>query len=166
MNVSGTVGGLIASIYMENQLAKKVQPKYTIIIKIFGSLSMLFTIAFTFLINYYKDCPHWLIYVNTGLIGLGFNAFVPFASQGFMESVYPVSEVIGFTLYFLIANIWGLVGNFLGLVGLWLITAVLIPFYLYLLIFYKTILKRYQAENNYAKSVALSKQTFAQTEND
>jgi hypothetical protein len=80
MNVAGTAGGLAASIMMENSLIKKVKPQYTLIIKIFGSISMFFLIIFTLLVKYYDMCPHWLIFINTGLIGLGFNAFVPFAS--------------------------------------------------------------------------------------
>lgn len=152
MNLAGTFGGLAASILMENSLAKRQVPKYTLIIKTFGTISMFCVVIFTFLIHFYKECPHWIIFINTALIGLGFNAFVPFASQGFMESVYPISEIVGFTLYFLMANLWGLLGNLMSLVGLWLLCAILFPFYIYLIFFYKTELKRYIAENKISKS--------------
>jgi hypothetical protein len=73
-----------------------------------------------------------------------------------MESIYPVSEIVGFTLYFLLASVWGLLGNLLTLEGLWLISVVLLPFYLYIIFFYKTDLKRYKAENKLQKSFSKS----------
>jgi membrane-bound metal-dependent hydrolase YbcI (DUF457 family) len=141
---------------MEAQLAKRQVPKYSLIIKVFGSISMFFTLLFAFLIYFYDECPHWLIFIILGFIGLGFNAFVPFASQGFMESVYPISEIVGFTLYFLIANLWGLIGNLMSLVGLWLLCVTLLPFYIYLMFVYRTDLVRYKAENKISKSFSKS----------
>lgn len=73
-----------------------------------------------------------------------------------MESIYPVSEIVGFTLYFLFSSIWNLIGNFMILAGLWLICVALFPFFVYIVFFYKTELKRFNAENKLFKSFSKS----------
>jgi hypothetical protein len=31
---------------------------------------------------------------------MGFNAFLPFAAQAFVEGIFPVDEIVGFTSFF------------------------------------------------------------------
>lgn len=52
---------------------------------------------------FYKEVSHWIMYVITSLIGLGQSAYIPFGAQAYMESVYPVNEIVSMNAYFYVA---------------------------------------------------------------
>lgn len=55
-----------------------------------------------------------------------------------LESIYPVSEIVGFTIFCQAANLIGFIGNMISSVGMWLICVIIAPLYIYLMFFYKT----------------------------
>jgi len=73
-----------------------------------------------------------------------------------VESLYPNDELIIFIAYNILANILGYIGDvfstidFVGQNGLWMIFGLMVPIYLYMIIGYKTDLKRMKAEKELA----------------
>ena len=55
MNSAGTLGGIISSILMENQLSIGGAPKYDIFLKFFIILETILCLVLMFVMNYYKD---------------------------------------------------------------------------------------------------------------
>ncbi|KRX07330.1 Major facilitator superfamily domain, general substrate transporter [Pseudocohnilembus persalinus] len=147
MNSAGTVGGLLSSFYIEKQLNNKQIPKYDFFIKVFSTISFLLLIVFT-IENYFdkEGKNKFLVYLILTLIGLGFNGFVPIGMQSLLETVFPVSETVAFTVFNQVANIIGLLGNFVAKEGVWLICVLLLPLYLYIMVKYKTDLKKLNQE--------------------
>lgn len=63
-----------------------------------------------------------------------------------MESVYPVSEVASMNAIFYMSQIPNFIFVFLSVGGDIVLNAVMAPFFIYLIFFYKTKLARFQAE--------------------
>ena len=54
-------------------------PKFDFFIKLFAVLSVSFVVTLTIIVALTNDVNKGLIFFICGVIGLGFNAFVPFA---------------------------------------------------------------------------------------
>lgn len=80
MNAAGTVGGIISSIIMENELKKGGIPKYDLFLKSFIILETVLCLVLMVIMIYYKNLASWAIYLISALIGLGQNAFIPFGA--------------------------------------------------------------------------------------
>ena len=63
-----------------------------------------------------------------------------------MESLYPVNEIVSMNAYFYVSNIPTFGFIFLSIDGDWVMNAVIFPFFIYFIFFYKTDLVRYKAE--------------------
>ncbi len=64
-----------------------------------------------------------------------------------METIYPTSELIAFTVLNIFGNLLGFVGNIVAKYGIFVIIGIMVPLYLYLMFGYKTDLKRLKIEN-------------------
>lgn len=89
-----------------------------------------------------------VISISTAFIGIGLNSYFPIAVQSYVESLYPSFELVLITAMIIASNMIGMLGNYLLLfpvfqkIGLWILAACALPFYLYILFFYKTKLMR------------------------
>lgn len=63
-----------------------------------------------------------------------------------MESVYPVDEVVSMNAYIFFSQIPCFIFVFLSVYGDWMLNAVMGPFFIYLIFFYKTELLRFEAD--------------------
>ena len=56
------------------------EPKYDFYIKLFTVITLISIIILTILLEFVTTVDPWIIYIMTGIIGMGFNAFMPFAA--------------------------------------------------------------------------------------
>lgn len=77
---------------------------------------------------------------------MGFNAYMPFAAQSFLESIFPSNEIVAFTAFYQVVTFLGFMANYLSINGLWVINIIIFPVAIYLIFFYKTNIGRYKYE--------------------
>jgi hypothetical protein len=98
----------------------------------------------------------------TGLVGIGFNAYFPIAFQSFVETNYPAFELSLTTSLMFASNIFCFGGMQLLVVkslqkwSLYVLVSIAAPFYLYMMMKYRTELRRLNAENLYSTSTYYS----------
>ncbi|CAK58424.1 unnamed protein product (macronuclear) [Paramecium tetraurelia] len=146
---TGTIGGTVASIYMDHQAKNHQQPNYDYLIKTFLTIGVFGILIKSLIINYVSDI---VIVILSGIIGLGLNSFLPLALQCYIEKLFPSFELVLTTIIMQMSNLLGFVLNYILIldvfldVGLYVILIGLSPFYIYLIFFYKTKFKRLQIE--------------------
>lgn len=86
--------------------------------------------------------------VTTAFIGIGLNSYYPIAVSSYIETLYPSFGLVLITALIIASNAFGLIGNYILLLpifenrGLWVLVGFAIPFYLYIMVFYRTKLVR------------------------
>lgn len=82
--------------------------------------------------------------ITTAFIGIGLNSYYPIAVSSFIETMFPSFGLVLVTALLIASSAFGLIGNYVLLlpifdtIGLWVLAGFAIPFYLYIMIFYKT----------------------------
>lgn len=147
MNIVGCAGGLVASLLIDRQLQQKKIPNYDFSLKLLSCITFCTILALSFILQFDPGISKWVLYVVAGVLGLGFNSFVPIAAQSMIETMFPINEVCGFQIFNMLANLFGFFGNLLSEGGIWMITGLVAPLFFYLFFFYSTKLKRLQMEN-------------------
>jgi FLVCR family feline leukemia virus subgroup C receptor-related protein len=88
---TGTVGGTLASIYIDYQIKRNLKPKYDLLIKLFLTVAIGAILIKALIINYVNDK---VIVALTAIIGFGLNSFLPLCLQSFIEKLYPSFELV------------------------------------------------------------------------
>ncbi|CAD8061430.1 unnamed protein product [Paramecium sonneborni] len=148
---TGTIGGTIASLYIDYQLKLNIKPNYDILNKAFMTIGMVGILIKALLIDYVNDT--WII-IFSGAIGFGLNSFLPLAIQCYVEKMFPCFELVLTTVMMQVSNLLGFILNYILFLdvfkdcGLWVILIVLGPFYIYIIFFFKTKFRRFESEQN------------------
>lgn len=95
-------------------------PKYDFFIKLFITSETILCAILLVIMIYYKNIDHWIMYLLSGLIGMGQCSYIPFGAQAFMESVYPANEIVSINAYFCLSQVPNFIFVFLSVEGDWL----------------------------------------------
>ena len=104
------------------------------------------------IMHYDSSFPAPFMIVLVALVGLGQNAAVPFIVQAFLENVYPTNELVAFNAAFYVPQITTFAMNLMTTLGLWTINLLMVPFILYVAIWYRTNLLRHTQECQQAET--------------
>ncbi|KAM3143426.1 hypothetical protein pb186bvf_004487 [Paramecium bursaria] len=138
---TGTVGGIIASLYVDHQIKLNIKPNYDRFIKGFITLGFIGMIVKLLII---KNVSDQVIIILSGVIGLGLNAFVPICIQSFIEKQFPSFELAIVTAMMQMSNLAGFGISYIlilpqfGSSQLLVMIVLISPFYAYMLFIYHT----------------------------
>ncbi|CAD8114029.1 unnamed protein product [Paramecium sonneborni] len=147
---SGILAGIWCSFKLDQEAKQGKQPNYDIFIKITTLIGFFALLLEAFTIQYLSI--YALILLNI-FNGIGLNVIYPVAIEAFVEKLYPMKSLIVATWVFGLANLLGFALNYLLIFpvlmeyGLWLTLAILTPFELYFILFYKSRYRRFELSN-------------------
>ncbi|CAD8194433.1 unnamed protein product [Paramecium pentaurelia] len=147
---SGILAGIWCSFKLDQEAKQGKQPNYDIFIKITTLIGFFAILLEAFTIQYLSI---WALILLNIFNGIGLNVIYPLAIEAFVEKLYPIKSLIVATWVFGFANLLGFALNYLLILpvimeyGLWLTLAILTPFELYFILFYKSRYRRFELSN-------------------
>lgn len=145
---AGFITGMIGTL----MLTKSTRKNYDLALKIFISISLTSLVVLGIIFTVLDTIEAYLLYIVNSALGVGLIGFVPVLCASIVESTFPVQESVSTNALFTLAQVFGVAGShlstakFVGNSGFFVLAALALPGWIYIMFFYKTDYRKDQAE--------------------
>jgi len=153
LGVTYITGGFLARIFGVKWIKKSGKPNYDAVLKVLLTGSMVCMFFLGIIVHVFDVANLPLLYFFHLLLGAGLIGFIPFACNSFVQSTFPVQELISINTILSAGAVFGIfethlsIADFVEAGGIFLLAGMISPCWVYIMFYYKTDYRKQKAKN-------------------